>query len=154
MTHIHPQHPDAVRAHAAADPMDRYGMRLAARLTESTAELPHDISERLRAARVQALARRKPVPRPASAVLGRGGAAVLSGGDDSPGLWGRLASALPLVALVVGLVAINVVQNEDRARELAEVDTALLTDDLPPSAYADPGFVQFLRAGTERTSNP
>ncbi|RZJ19758.1 MAG: DUF3619 family protein, partial [Haliea sp.] len=22
-----------------------------------------------------------------------------------------------------------------------------LTDDLPPSAYADPGFVQFLKAG-------
>ena len=26
-----------------------------------------------------------------------------------------------------------------------KVDAALLTDDLPPSAYADPGFVQFLK---------
>jgi hypothetical protein len=44
------------------------------------------------------------------------------------------------------------VQKEDRANELAEVDTALLTDDLPPSAYADPGFVQFLRAGSDRST--
>jgi hypothetical protein len=39
------------------------------------------------------------------------------------------------------------VQNEHRAHEVAEVDAALLTDDLPPSAYADPGFIQFLKAG-------
>jgi hypothetical protein len=36
-------------------------------------------------------------------------------------------------------------QNEDRARELAEVDVALLTDDLPPAAFSDPGFLQFLK---------
>ena len=29
--------------------------------------------------------------------------------------------------------------------ELAEVDAALLTDALPPAAYADPGFLQFLK---------
>jgi hypothetical protein len=28
---------------------------------------------------------------------------------------------------------------------LAEVDSALLIDDLPPAAYADPGFLQFLK---------
>ena len=53
--------------------------------------------------------------------------------------------ALPLIALVVGLVAINIIQDDDRTSELAEVDAALLTDDLPPDAYADPGFVQFLK---------
>ncbi|MBC7727039.1 MAG: DUF3619 family protein, partial [Microbacteriaceae bacterium] len=39
------------------------------------------------------------------------------------------------------------VQNDHRASEVAEVDAAILTDDLPPSAYADPGFAQFLRSG-------
>ncbi|MEN9586807.1 MAG: hypothetical protein RIT15_382, partial [Pseudomonadota bacterium] len=29
-------------------------------------------------------------------------------------------------------------------------DAALLTDDLPPSAYADQGFGQFLKLQTER----
>jgi hypothetical protein len=28
---------------------------------------------------------------------------------------------------------------------LAEVDVALLTDELPPAAFADPGFLQFLK---------
>jgi hypothetical protein len=133
---------------------DRYGMLVAARLSDATGALPYDISERLRAARVQALAKRKMPARTASAVVSNGSSAALTlGGDEKPGFWGRMASVLPLVALVAGLVAINVIQNEDRANELAEVDTALLTDDLPPAAYADPGFVQFLRAGSE-PSNP
>ena len=58
---------------------------------------------------------------------------------------------MPLIALVVGLVAINMVQNDNRAQELAEVDAALLTDDLPPNAYADPGFIQFLKSGQDAT---
>ena len=45
----------------------------------------------------------------------------------------------------MGLIAINVIQDDNRASELAEIDAALLTDDLPPSAYADPGFSQFLK---------
>jgi len=49
------------------------------------------------------------------------------------------------VALVVGLVSISVWQEDQRFKELAEVDSALLTDDLPPAAYTDPGFVQFLK---------
>jgi len=44
------------------------------------------------------------------------------------------------------LLVINSIQNDNRAQELAEVDVALLTDELPPDAFADPGFVQFLKA--------
>ena len=58
-------------------------------------------------------------------------------------------AALPLVALVAGLVLIHTILNDIRASDVAEVDAALLTDDLPPAAYADPGFVQFLKAGRE-----
>jgi len=43
-------------------------------------------------------------------------------------------------------VTIHVIQNERRASEVAEVDAAILTDELPPAAYADPGFVQFLKS--------
>ena len=57
------------------------------------------------------------------------------------------AVPFPLVVLAAGLIVINTVQNERRASEVAEVDAALLTDDLPPSAYADPGFGQFLKYG-------
>jgi hypothetical protein len=38
---------------------DRFGRQVAARLAGSTTDLPHHVTERLRAARVQAVARRK-----------------------------------------------------------------------------------------------
>jgi hypothetical protein len=31
------------------------------------------------------------------------------------------------------------------AQDLAEIDSAILADDLPPAAYTDPGFAQFLK---------
>ncbi|MBI2771037.1 MAG: DUF3619 family protein [Burkholderiales bacterium] len=134
----------------APSSQDQLGRRIAARLSAGTAELPYTVTERLRAARVQAMARRKPAGlRTASAVTASGGAASLTFGDDNVSWWNRIASALPLIVLAAGLVTIHVVQNERRASEVAEVDAALLTDALPPSAYADPGFVQFLKSGGE-----
>lgn len=128
---------------------DRFGRHVAARLTLATAELPYEITERLRAARTRALARRKPVSAYAAPVIvSAGGAtATLGFGDEGVSWWNRIASALPLLVLAAGLVAIHVVQNDKRASEVAEVDAAILTDDLPPAAYADPGFAQFLRSG-------
>lgn len=128
---------------------DRFGRQVAARLSQGAAELPYEITERLRAARAQAMARRKLVTaRSVPAVLsGQGGTATLGYRDEGASWWNRIASALPLVVLAAGLVAIHVVQNDRRASEVAEVDAALLTDDLPPSAYADPGFTQFLKSG-------
>lgn len=129
---------------------DCFGLKVAARLSAGSDALPHDISERLRFARQQALSRRKDVrvaqAQTASGISASGSAALLSFGDGDWNLWGRLASALPLITLVVGLVAINMIQNDDRAREVAEVDAALLTDDLPPAAYTDSGFLQYLKS--------
>jgi hypothetical protein len=39
-----------------------------------------------------------------------------------------------------------VAQNEHRSIELASIDAELLTDDLPPDAYTDPGFLVFLKS--------
>jgi hypothetical protein len=128
---------------------ERFAQRLTARLSDASAALPYDISERLRAAREQALGQRKKAQvRTAGSLVASGGAAALTlGGDDEPSWLNRFASALPLVALIVGLITINLVQNDLRADELAEVDAAILTDDLPPAAYTDPGFAQFLKLG-------
>jgi len=125
---------------------DRFGRRVAARLSAGTAELPYDVSERLRAARMQAVATRKRVAglRTAAVVSASGGAATMTA-DEGFTWWQRVASVLPIVILAAGLVVIHSIQNERRANEVAEVDAALLTDDLPPSAYADPGFIQFLQ---------
>lgn len=125
---------------------DRYGLRVAALLSQGGTELPYEVAERLRAARTRALAQRKKV-RTAPAILGAGGAATLSFDDERPGLLAWIGSVLPLVVLATGLVTITAMQNEERARDVAELDAAILTDDLPPAAYADPGFVQFLKSG-------
>ncbi|HUR90771.1 MAG TPA: DUF3619 family protein [Ramlibacter sp.] len=130
---------------------DRFGRQVAARLAFGTAELPYEISERLRAARMQAVAKRKRIAglRTAAVVSGSGGAATLTA-DEGVSWLHRLASVLPIIALAAGLILIHSVQNETRANEVAEVDAALLTDDLPPSAYADPGFIQYLKqSGTK-----
>ena len=131
-------------------PQDRFGRKVAAHLAAGTADLPYEVTERLRAMRTQAVAGRKRVAglRTASVVSASGGAATMSFGDEGT-WWHRVASALPLSALAAGLILIHTIENERRASEVAEVDAALLTDDLPPAAYADPGFVQFLKAGRE-----
>ena len=136
---------------------ERFARRVSARLTDGAQDLPYDISERLRASRMQALAKRKvlaPVRAPARAsapvVLVSGSSATLgAGGGEGSSWWNALVSAIPLIALVVGMFFISTVQDESGANEIAEVDAALLTDELPPEAYSDPGFVQFLKTAAQ-----
>lgn len=135
-----------------------YAHRVTARLSDTTDALPYDINERLRAARMQALAARKrpqPLVQPqmegASTLLGLGPVATLGGsgaGDEGATWWRAALSVIPLVALVIGLGVVHDWQSDTSAREIAEIDTALLSDDLPPAAYADPGFAQYLKTLT------
>jgi len=126
---------------------DRFALKAAAYLSTGTADMPHDVSERLRAARVQAVAKRKIAKtQTAGSAVNLGGSSALTwGSPDGLGWWSRIGSVMPLIALVVGMLTINSVQNDNRAQEVAEADAALLTDDLPPAAFSDPGFVQFLK---------
>lgn len=133
---------------------NRFGLRVAARLSAGTEGLPHDIGERLRVAREQAVARRKQPAavlrqRAAMAASRNGNTATLSFADDGLGFWGRLTSAALVLVMAAGLIAINVIQDDDRTMEVADLDAALLTDDLPPEAYADPGFLQYLKTGAQ-----
>jgi hypothetical protein len=128
--------------------IDDYGRALARRLDRDGLDLSYDIGERLRAARMQALAVRKPewVPANATSVNLSAGQATLVQSGENGYLWHRLASFLPLVALIVGLMAIQSIQSDNSVTEIAEVDSALLLDELPPGAYTDPGFLQFLKS--------
>jgi hypothetical protein len=124
----------------------RFALRVASRLGEQSERLPRDLSERLRVAREQAVARARQVrlAKPATAPafqVSQGSIAL----GQSPSGWLRLASALPLMLLVLGLVLIQHLHNQAEIHAAAEVDAALLADDLPPEAYGDPGFVAFLK---------
>jgi len=125
---------------------DRYGLKVASILTDASDNLSRDITERLRFARAQALARRKALKlETASSLLDLGTTVALGAGDEHLTWWNRIGAALPLLALVLGLVAIHSALDDRSAREIAGIDAALLVDDLPPAAYADPGFSQFLK---------
>jgi hypothetical protein len=122
---------------------DQFGQRLSARLNAGAQSLDHDISQRLRVARELAVAQLAGQPGLVSASQRHG--AVLSLGGPL-GAWAKLSTLLPALVLLVGLFCIDAVQDQFRADELADVDLELLTAELPPVAYTDPGFVQFLRS--------
>jgi len=129
----------------------RFGVRVASMLGESAQSTAPDISERLRFAREQALSRAKAARRQVQAatapvVVSRGRSAALA----SPlGWWFKLGSAAPLALLVLGLAGIAHVHDKAQIAAVAEVDAALLSDDLPPDAYTDPGFAEYLKTTRE-----
>lgn len=133
--------PDTLSAAARLESLEsRFALRVAARLTERSDAVPADISERLRFARERALERaRKAATAPS--VLGAGSGGAVMGG----GWWFKLASFAPLVALVAGLVLISEWHNREQVAAAAEIDAALLADELPLKAYGDPGFVEYLK---------
>ena len=94
---------------------------------------------RLKIARQQALARQRmtePVFALAwvDAVVGR-----LSGNPASA------AVALAGAALIIALVGIQYWQHMPTVEEIEEIDSALLTSDLPINAYLDKGFDSWLK---------
>lgn len=137
-----------ISTEALTSGQDHFGRRLAACLDASAEDLPHDISERLRVARRQALSQyRSAQQASATPMVLAGASAVLGGGgDEERGVWSRVVALIPLLALIAGLVALQVLGSDQFTEELAEIDAAILTDDLPPDAYADPGFAQFLKS--------
>ena len=127
----------------------RLGARLAASLSERTAQVPHDVSERLRVARERALStarqqRARQGAAAAAVTVQSGGSAVLSGGPGP--FWLRLASWLPLALLIGGFVLIQQWSDHEQVMAAAEIDAVLLADDLPPAAWTDPGFREYLKA--------
>lgn len=137
----------------------RFGQRVAASLTERSQALPHDIAERLRFAREQALVRAAAARAAAAATTETAPPVVQVGstlafgapqkhdGGRHDGLWAKLVSVLPLLALLAGLLLMQQGRVHEQLVAAAEVDTALLSDKLPPDAFRDPGFAEYLRDG-------
>lgn len=51
---------------------------------------------------------------------------------------------LPVLALAIGMAGIFHHEQQRQIREIADIDIAVLSDELPPSAYADSGFRAFV----------
>lgn len=150
-----PSHPDELAA-------EQFARKLTAHLSMTHADLPYVVTERLRAARMQALSVRKRDGSPLRAMQTEASTSLLGGsdgvvslgrsGEDNTPLWvRRLLTALPLVALAGALAFIGADQDIRSTVDVAEVDAALLTSELPPAAYTDPGFQQYLQATVSDT---
>ena len=128
----------------------RVALRITSVLNDGARQLPHDVTERLRFAREKALERARATALAANPVSAGGARVQRDGtltwvGGGPRGWWLRLAAVLPLVALVGGLVLIQNMHANSQISAAAEVDSELLADEVPPTAYADPGFVEFLK---------
>ena len=123
----------------------RFALSVAACLSESAEHVAPDVAERLRFAREKSLARARRAREETRGVGITASGAAIAGFSRSR-WWLRFASVLPLVALVGGLVLIQDWQSRTQISVAAEVDEALLGDDLPINAYRDPGFSEFLKA--------
>lgn len=124
----------------------RFGLRVAARLNERSEYIGVDVSERLRFAREKALEAAR-AARVANSFPHFGttsaGAALL--GRAGAGWWMKGAAVMPALALIAGLLLIQQSQTNAQISVAAEIDAALLADDLPPNAYSDAGFAEFLK---------
>jgi hypothetical protein len=113
-------------------------------LNENLDALPASTTERLAAARQLALSRKKADAPAGARKAGRRFFDVdfhFSGAS-----LGRLGVAIPLVALVVGLGGLYQYEQQQRIAELAELDAAVLADELPLTAYLDHGFNAYLES--------
>lgn len=106
--------------------------------------LDASVLARLRAARERALERRKVETEPA-----------LAWADNVVGRFGgyggfALRLLLPMALAVACLAGIYVWDRNQRVAETEEIDTMLLTDDLPIDAYLDKGFEAWLKKRAAR----
>lgn len=119
-------------------------------LNESAENVPAPALERLASARKMALARKKQeVPATVLALKG-----VLAGNNgfsfQGPVSWlGKLGVALPLLVLVLGMMGIYHYEQQQRINDLADIDAAVLVDELPPAAYVDTGFTAYVNKAEE-----
>ena len=129
-----------------------FGYQIRQALNEAASRLDYRTTYRLEQARVAALARhREPATVPVWSPALQAAAAPSAVGSRL-GWFGGFGLALPVVALVVGFVAIHQWQQQqapERISDLAAMDFAVLMDETPIGAYADKGFGILLRGETE-----
>jgi hypothetical protein len=133
---------DAARLHTAQDAEQRFAERVRRALDESANALPDATLQRLALARKTALrAQRSPALRAAPVRQ-----LATAGGGGSRFGFARGSFVFSVVVLVGACLAgLYQFEQQRRIEELADVDTAVLNDDLPISAYADQGFNAYLK---------
>jgi hypothetical protein len=112
-------------------------------LNEKLDNLPASTTERLASARKNAVSRKKAhsaVRVSQRALAGHAGNFF----SEHFSWFNRVGVAVPLLVLVAGLAGIYQYEEQRRIAEIAELDAAVLADELPLTAYLDTGFNAYL----------
>lgn len=115
-------------------------------LNRGISNLDRKATERLHESRRLALSQQA---QPAAA-LSLAGIGHEIGHFFSDSLHNHLRAILAILALAVGAAGVQVWQSAQHAAELAEIDSALLSDEVPPSAYTDQGFLEWLDRSSQQ----
>lgn len=117
---------------------ERFAYRIRQTLNQGSHDIPPAALRRLEAARHLALSRQKQAA-PALALAG-GHGSIHFGGP----LPGYLKPILAALALLLGMYISFYWQSHEYISEMEAVDSALLADDLPPEAFLDQDFSEWL----------
>jgi hypothetical protein len=129
------------------EPVEQEFAKRVTRLLNAQSEnLSGDVQLRLRDARTLAVSRAKPEPI-FVAQLQTTQRGYRNSSWNKP-IWSFTGWLLPVTVVVLGLIAITEWQEDLRINDIANVDIALLTDDVPPDAFVDNGFMAFLKLKT------
>ena len=124
-------------------PEHELARKIVQHLDHGTEQLEPGVRERLLAARKTALSRYRERPAPIAG-LAWAGQAVAHITEHRHAGARHLVAVSVLVAALAG-IAYWQSQSNGVANELAEIDTGLLTDELPINAYLDKGFDSWLK---------
>lgn len=117
---------------------ERYAQRIRQALNHGLKDIPPAASRRLEAARHLALSKQKlPV---AQLALSTGSRQIGSNWQDVP----YARQILAIVALLLGMWISFYWHSVQYVSEIEAVDSALLSDDLPPEAFLDEDFFSWL----------
>ena len=129
------------------DPVEQeFGKRVTRLLNAQSENLSSDVQARLRDARASAISRAKAEP-VFVAQLQTTHRGFRNSSWNKP-IWSFTGWLVPVTVVVLGLIAITEWQEDLRINDIANVDIALLTDDVPPDAFVDNGFMAFLKLKT------
>ena len=122
---------------------ERYASRVRQVLNHSLQEIPPAASRRLAAARHMALSRQKQAePELVLATAGNWASnQLLRSGMN----FARLKPFLAIIALLLGMWLAFYWHSIQYVSEIKAVDMALLADDIPPEAFLDNEFIEWLK---------
>lgn len=120
---------------------ERFGFRIRQNLNRGLPDISPAAARRLEAARHLALARQKQTA-PQMAAAGQHGIKLDIG---HLGHLPHVRQGLAILALLIGMAIAFYWQSDEYVSELGDVDSALLSDDLPPEAFMDKDFFKWLK---------